>query len=250
MRASAVIDSRMKPSTIAFLLIALAAAVVCVRLGFWQLDRRALRRASNSMILARTGKATIPVTELKGDTSETRFRRVVVTGTPDFEQEILLTHRGNDGAPGLDILTPVRLPGQDSAVLVNRGWVYSPDGMTTDLARWREPAATFTGYVDSFEAVKGGDSVRGRAIRRMEYRAIARAVPYPIRDYYVVALGEGAAPSEGGPATLKITRLKPPKLGEGPHFSYAVQWFAFATIAVVGASIVAARSMQSRVTPD
>ncbi|HET9426078.1 MAG TPA: SURF1 family protein [Gemmatimonadaceae bacterium] len=245
MRASVAIGSRMKPSTIAFLAFATVAAIICVRLGLWQLDRRELRRASNATISARGGLPTLPVTELSGDTSQTRFRRVVVAGVPDFEHEILLTHRGNDGAPGLDIITPIRIPGQDSAVLVNRGWVYSPDGMTTDLARWREPAATFTGYVDSFERSTATDSVRGRAIRWMDYRAIARTFPYPIRDYYVVALADSAPVTEQASTTPRIVRLQPPKLGEGPHLSYALQWFAFATIALVGASIVAARSMRS-----
>jgi cytochrome oxidase assembly protein ShyY1 len=31
-------------------------------------------------------------------------------------------------------------------------------------------------------------------------------------------------------------------LDDGPHLSYAIQWFAFATIAVVGAGIVVART--------
>jgi surfeit locus 1 family protein len=29
-------------------------------------------------------------------------------------------------------------------------------------------------------------------------------------------------------------RVPPPPLGDGPHLSYALQWFAFATVALVG----------------
>jgi surfeit locus 1 family protein len=38
-------------------------------------------------------------------------------------------------------------------------------------------------------------------------------------------------------------RVPPPSLGEGPHFSYAMQWFGFATVFAVGfiAFIVNAR---------
>jgi surfeit locus 1 family protein len=36
-------------------------------------------------------------------------------------------------------------------------------------------------------------------------------------------------------------RLAPPALDDGPHLSYAVQWFSFATIAVVGGILLTVR---------
>lgn len=234
----------MKRSTILFLVAAAAAAIVCVRLGFWQLDRRQERRASNRVIAARSLTPAVPVTTLSGDTAELRFRLGVVAGQPDYDREIILSHRGNNGAPGLDIVTPVLLAGSDSAVLVNRGWVYSPDGMTTDLIHWRERDTVFTGYIDTFQST--GDSLRGRTIRSMDYDAIARTLPYPIRRFYVVAMGDTVGRADSVTGKPNIVRLRPPKLGEGPHLSYAFQWFGFATIALVGAGIVTARSMQSR----
>ena len=36
----------------------------------------------------------------------------------------------------------------------------------------------------------------------------------------------------------RIARLTLPPLDEGPHFSYAVQWFSFALVALVGAGFV------------
>lgn len=247
MKAAAGTGPRMRPSTIAFLVLALALAAGCVRLGFWQLERLELRRASNATIESRGTLAVVPVAEIGGDTATVRFRRVVVSGVPDYDREIVLTHRGRAGAPGVDLITPVRIAGQDSAVLVNRGWIYSPDGMTADLSRWRERDTTFIGYIDSFESVASGDTLRDRAIRKMDYAAIARGLPYPVRGLYVVALGDTVRLVDSA-AAGRMIRLQPPKLGEGNHMSYAFQWFGFATIAVVGASIVAARSMQSRVS--
>jgi surfeit locus 1 family protein len=37
-------------------------------------------------------------------------------------------------------------------------------------------------------------------------------------------------------------RLPPPALDEGPHLSYAIQWFSFAAIALIGGTAVALRS--------
>ena len=232
----------MRRSTILFLIVAAVLAAACVRLGFWQLDRLEERRASNATIESRGTLPLTPVSAIAGDTTTLRFRRVTVSGIPDYEHEIILTHRGRNGAPGVDIITPVRVAGVDSAVLVNRGWIYSPDGATADLSRWRERDSTFTGYIDSFEAPAPADSVRGRATRKMAYAAIARAIPYPVRGFYVVALGDSVRMTDSL-AAGRMIRLQPPKLGEGNHLSYAFQWFGFAAIAVIGAGIVAARSM-------
>ena len=137
----------------------------------------------------------------------------------------------------MDVLTPVIIPGTDTAILVNRGWVYAPDGMTADLSRWRESDSTFTGYLEEFDPAV--DSVRLNGIRHANHDAIARVLPYPIRGFYVVALSD-APPQEG-----RIVRLSMPPLNGGPHLSYAIQWFCFAAIAVIGAGVVAARRMRS-----
>src|SRR5512140_896729 len=138
----------MRRSTILFVLIAIGAAALFVSLGRWQLDRRDQRRARNLVIAGRMRSAPVMLAELGGDTSATRYRRVRVVGHPDFDRDLALTLRGNQGSPGVDILTPVQTAGNDSAILVNRGWVYSPDGMTADLSKWRESDSTFDGYVE------------------------------------------------------------------------------------------------------
>jgi cytochrome oxidase assembly protein ShyY1 len=40
------------------------------------------------------------------------------------------------------------------------------------------------------------------------------------------------------PSTQKAARFALPVLDDGPHRSYAIQWFCFAIIALVGAGIV------------
>jgi surfeit locus 1 family protein len=230
----------MRRSTILFILLAFCGAALFVSLGLWQLDRRTQRRARNAIIAVRVRTAPVTLARLSGDTSATHYRRVRVSGQPDFDRDIALTLRGNMGSPGVDILTPVRISGSDSAILVNRGWIYSPDGMTADLSKWREPDTTFSGYVEEFETGTGRDSIRLNGIRRMDYAAIARVLPYPIRKFYVVATTDSTPANTTG-----VVRLKPPVLDDGPHLSYAFQWFSFATLAVVGAGFVAARSLRS-----
>jgi cytochrome oxidase assembly protein ShyY1 len=44
--------------------------------------------------------------------------------------------------------------------------------------------------------------------------------------------------------------LPEPILDEGPHFGYAVQWFIFSTIALVGYPLIIRRSARNRELDD
>jgi surfeit locus 1 family protein len=232
-----------KRSTIVFVVMALAMAAGCVRLGIWQLDRRKQRQAMNTRIAERMAVPPRPIAAIDPDTTRSRFAMATVDGAPDFAGEFVLMQRGHNGAPGVDVMTPVRLAGSDTAVLVNRGWVYSPDATHIELERWRESRTSFSGYVESFVSAPN-DTIRDGAIRRASYEAIARRLPYPIHPFYIVALRDSAYDADSTAKTPRIIRLERPKLDEGPHLSYAFQWFGFAVIAVAGAAIVAARSMR------
>ena len=87
----------------------------------------------------------------QSDTATAHFRRVRVRGAYDYPNEIVLTLRGRNGSPGVNILTPIRRAGNDTAVLVNRGWVYSPDGVTVETKQWREgDSVDANGFVEVF----------------------------------------------------------------------------------------------------
>jgi surfeit locus 1 family protein len=132
----------------------------------------------------------------------------------------------------VNIITPLRMEGTDTAVLINRGWIYSPDGMTADLTRWREPAAlSGEGYVQTFQERAGEPKAQrvSNAWRWMDSLTLSQAFPYPIRPYYVVLMGS----SENPPANIP-PRVPVPPLDEGSHQSYAFQWFSFAAISIVG----------------
>ena len=258
-------------------ILAVAIAAVCIRLGFWQLDRLEERRAENARLARGLRGASVPIEAVGADSSQSRAQRVDVRGTYDFDHEIALINRSRDGAPGVNILTPLRLPGRDTAVIVNRGWVYSPDGATIDLTRWGEPSnASGTAYVSWLHVAVGGvgdsgslvdkpvDSGAGvpigatapgtpRRVSRLERDAIARLMPYPIAAYQLVLIEDAAGGADGGgdpgagspgPFGTQVVdstrpiRIPLPALDEGPHKSYAGQWFAFAAISLIGTGAV------------
>lgn len=219
----------------AFVVFAVLSAGIFIRLGVWQLHRLAERRARNALVTSRLQAPDADVATLPGggDSASIRFRRAHVAGTPDYDHELIYASRSYKGSPGVNILTPVRIAGRDTAVIVDRGWVYAPDGETVDLAKWRERDSVFTGYVEEFPSVPGAMSTEHpRVITRLGFAAVKGALPFPVAPVYIVLLGDSVV------APDRLARLTPPPLDEGPHLNYAIQWFAFAVIALVGAGVV------------
>jgi surfeit locus 1 family protein len=210
---------------------ALAMAALFARLGIWQVHRLGERRALNAELASRQKFAPVPLAQLPTDTSLAKYRTVRVTGRYDFDHQIIVTGRSRQGAPGVNIVTPLLPETGGPAVLVNRGYVYSPDASTIPLATWNEPEhATVQGFV-LVVPERDGDprsETNPMAWRTLDRSRIAATLPYPVAPVYIINLlpGERAA---GAP-----TRLEFPSLDEGSHKSYAIQWFTFSAIALYG----------------
>jgi surfeit locus 1 family protein len=218
-------------------LLGLTAAAACVKAAFWQIDRLHQRRARNAVQLSRL--AAQPTSPFALPAESTRqWRRVIVTGTFDFDHQIVLAGRALEGAPGVNIITPFVPDGRSDAILVNRGWVYAPDAQTVNVAKFDEPPhQTIRGYAEEFSQSKSGAARTAStpdAWRRLDAAELPTAFPFAIATFYMVALADsGVRPSPSAPVRLPL-----PSLDEGPHLGYAIQWFAFALIALGGASIV------------
>lgn len=229
--------------------VAVAAAAIFTSFGLWQLRRLDARQQQNSLLASRRFAPEVELGSLPPDTGEARFRRVRLHGRYDYDNEIVHTLRGRNGSPGVNILTPLVRSATDTAVLVNRGWVYAPDGMTIDTRQWREAATlTGTGFVETFPTegpFAPPNPVRPRAFRRLDRAAMTKLFPYPIADYYVVLTDSTSsrAPGLGSAAKTNVPpRVEPALLGEGPHRNYAVQWFSFAAISIIGLVIFLRRA--------
>lgn len=232
----------MSRRTILFCLFAIGAAALFVRLGFWQLSRLHERRAQNAVIAAQRLDAPVEFAALPRDTAAARYRAAHLEGRYDYEHEIVLASRTRGGSPGVEIFTPVRVAGSDTAVLVDRGWVYSPDGATADLARWREgDSARVAGFVETYMPDNGvtTSAFGPRVVRRASRSEITAKVPYPVAPYYLIVTSDSAGRNH--PA-----RREEPVLDEGPHRSYAIQWFSFALIAIGGAAAVVFREREEK----
>ncbi|MDF2967468.1 MAG: hypothetical protein K0Q93_1246 [Nocardioidaceae bacterium] len=219
--------------------LALAAAVlllatVSVRLGFWQLSRMHDRVAESSVIERNLGEAPVPVSALSGPagsvTGAEEWRPVTAAGEYDPVHQLLVRYQTNAGARGVDVLTP--LVTQDgTAVLVDRGFLEAPSG-TPDLSDVPAPptgAVTVTGWLrEDSDAPSDATTAADGTVRAISSDALARELPYP------VAAGWVQASAEDPPAAQPLIGPEQPELDSGPHFFYAMQWWFFALLALVG----------------
>jgi len=235
-----------RPRWILSHLFVLALVVAMIGAGLWQLDRLQQKKDRNALVEERLDEPVAPVEEIvaPGQGTEAggdvRFRRATATGTYAVDEQVLVRNRTFDGAPGSWVLTPLVLR-DGSALVVNRGWV----PVTADQPVPAE-AAPPTGEV-AVEGLLEESQTRGSfgptdpsgeelaTLSRVDLDRLQEQVD---EDLYPVWLQlEEQDPEQGDRPTV----LERPDLSEGPHLSYAVQWFTFTAIALVGYPLVLRR---------
>jgi surfeit locus 1 family protein len=222
-------------------ILVILGAALCIRLGIWQLDRLAQRRSFNAHYLSVNAMAPL---DLNADTTSDlvtmEYRAVTVSGTYDFSnQAALLNYYNNEGIYGYHLLTPLQLP-DGRAVLVDRGWIPADGNNTPEgWSRYDGAAQVQVEGMLRLGVTKtpfGGqvDPTLAPGQTRLDYwnfvnlERLAAQIPYPILPVYIQPNPDpnDAEPPIPSQPTIEVT--------EGPHMGYALQWFSFATILLVG----------------
>ncbi|HEY8200139.1 MAG TPA: SURF1 family protein [Actinomycetota bacterium] len=222
------------------LLLILAIATACVRLGFWQLRRLDEARETQRVAEARL---RMPVEPLESITSPASAgeRRVEATGRYDVGRQIVLEARSYQGRSGRHLLTPLVLA-DGSAVIVDRGWISEstdPSSAAPPPGQLSATGLLLPGEHPGFLTPKANLSA-SRVLARIDLDTITRDMPY--RIYPLWLLLEKQNPPAG--AFPVAAPLPPPE--EPPHLSYAIQWFLFATTALVGYAFLVRREARDR----
>lgn len=222
-----------------YLALAIAFAVVCSSLGMWQFARRAEARAEIDRIDTNYDGTPVPVADaLDGldDFQESqKWLQVTLEGEYLGGDELLVRNRPLAGQPGFEVLTPLRLDTGD-VFIVDRGWL--PTGSRQD-APDSVPAAP-SGHVMVTARLKAGEPTIAGVVPISASGQIGTVHLPQIAD----KLGEQTYTGAYGllveetPAaeTTPTARPKPPR-DEGPHLSYALQWFVFALLGFVGLGV-------------
>ncbi len=226
----------------------LSLVVALFSAGMWQLRRLDERRDRNAVVEAR---AEVPVADVGGladpgdfdVVADLEFRRVTAEGTYLADEEVLVRSRSLEGAPGSWVLTPLLLA-DGTAVVVNRGWIPNAGQIheVPDASRAPEGAVEVTGLVRSTETrgrFGSQDPEAGRLtdLARADVARLGDQLDVEVLPFYVQVLGQVPPPVGAD----QPRPLAAPTLDDGPHLGYAVQWFIFTTVAVVGYPLILRR---------
>jgi surfeit locus 1 family protein len=226
-------------------LLVLAASAVMARLGIWQLDRLTARQAFNARVLeqSKADVLTLDQAALANDLYSMEYRRVMVTGRYLPEDEIVLRNQvwqTEFGTQlGVKLFTPLLIEGTDAAILVERGWIpdedaelpgrakYAEDTAVTVLGQLRRAETSFTFNLHP-DPTLSPDQTRLETWNNLDLDRLSAQMNVDLLPVYLQRIPER---DQTDPPFAAIPQLD---LSEGSHFGYAVQWFSFAAILLVG----------------
>ncbi len=206
------------------------AAVVClfVMAGMWQLDRRSQRIVENERVAARADAPALSVAAAvaSGTPEDVDFRRVQDEGIWVDTDVVRVANRSLNGVAGEWVVGLFETV-DGTRVLVNRGFVPLNDVIEEpiDLGSGSDTSG-LSGYMRTSRIREGltvADTGEGTLVPRLNVEAIAARLDNP--DVVEMWLQLEAPVGTGFPELVPL-----PEASNGPHLSYAGQWFLFATM--------------------
>jgi surfeit locus 1 family protein len=230
------------PRWILTTLLVIAAVIVMIRLGFWQLSRLEERRVFNARVSAQVNAPRLDLPAgLPMDLQalyDMEYRPVSARGEYDFQNEILLRNQVMDGQPGYHVITPLRMEGTSAAILVDRGFIPLAEGEPALRAKYDQTASVQVSgilrrpvvprYFGVPDPTLTPGETRLDAWNAIRLERIQQQVGYSLLPVYLQSAPD---PSRNG---APFASLDQPDLSEGPHMNYAIQWFSFAAVLALG----------------
>ena len=216
-------------TSIKLTLVLLALALVFLRLGWWQMERKSEKQLlfeqfDNAPVLS-IGRALE-----RGE----KFARVEASGRYDPTRHVLLDNKILNGRVGVHVLTPFTL-GNGKEILVNRGWLrLPPDRRSLPAVETDDSMRTITGILNK-------PSTGGQRIGEPDVLVADRwpqLVTYLDLDSVSAALGASIEPwlvqlDKEDQSGFEGRQWQPAVMGPDVHGAYALQWFSLAATALV-----------------
>jgi surfeit locus 1 family protein len=224
------VSLRFAPGWVFTLLTALALPLF-VGLGFWQWHRGEYR--SEQWQHFAQGAAPAIAANVDSLQRLPRFTHVRVEGLLDSERQFLLDNVSREGRPGYEVLTVLTLA-EGGELLVNRGWLPFSGyrDRLPDVGFQVTAVQPLTGRLGALPTAGLAAGAQPPALQG----PWPRLTSFPALQDLSAARGEKLlAPvllldADSGPGYVRS--WDPPGISPQRNFSYAVQWWAFAALAL------------------
>jgi cytochrome oxidase assembly protein ShyY1 len=211
--------------------VALLLVAGCLFASQWQFARGSTQSQTNKIIAKNLELPTLALADFDNlDAVDNQWRTVKITGNFSPTNQELVRNRYYEGKFGFEVLTLFKSTGGEN-FWVDRGWVAAGPNAATP------PKVTpaIEGDVEITARIRSENLSRQLQgsffVTRVETekpKSITKLQGVDAKPYYLDLL-----PSEDGKIE-PLTNIELPELSNGPHYAYAIQWLAFAALALIG----------------
>lgn len=237
-----------------------ALVIVLIGMGFWQRSRFLEEKQKQKQLQTIARATPVPFNEVLATAGTNpdavsemlRYRRVEVTGIYDSAQEVAIANRSRGGAPGAWVLTPLMQP-DGTAVPVVRGWIpLEPSLATAPFLGSEAPTGqvTVTGNLQLTQkrgSFGSTDPPAGKlnSLSRVDLARFEEQLPYVLEPAWVLLDGQNPVQANDSPAIIELQPKDPSQ-----NFSYMLQWWIFALVAICGYPLVLRMVARNRAKGD
>lgn len=214
-------------------------------LGQWQAGKAQALKAQLEQVAQRAKRNPLPMGGVLVDPARWKDAPVRVRGQFELDRQVFIDNRQENGVAGLHVVTPFKIEGSETRVLVNRGWVAWPQG------RKALPEVGVPVGVVQIDAVASVPSTKPFFLMpehaeawanlwpRVDLQKFQTQAPYKLQPVLLLL-------SENSPPDGLSRHWLPPEDRVGQHVSYAWQWRGMAFALVVFFVVASFRKRESR----
>ena len=198
-----------------------------IYLGLWQTGKGDRLAADLAQHALRSQLGPAVVTGQMLDPHAAQDMPLAVFGTFEVQYQVFLDNRQENGQPGVHVITPLRIEGTDTRILVNRGWVGWSQGrsvlpvVATPAGRVQIIGLATVPSTKKFFLMPDHPEVQAKLWSRVDIPRFEKMIGHPLQPVVLQQTGGDA------PDTL-VRHWAPPEDRVGMHRGYAFQWFGMA----------------------
>jgi len=205
----------------------LAGMAVFIYLGLWQAGKGDRLETELAQRAARSQLGPQQVTAQWLDAALTQDAPLTVFGSYDAAHQIFLDNRQENGQPGVHVITPLKIEGSETRILINRGWVGWGQGrsvlpvVATPAGRVQITGLASVPSTKKFFLMPDHPEVQPKLWSRLDMPRFEALLGHPLQPVVLQQTGGDA------PDTL-VRHWPAPDDRVGKHRGYAFQWFGMA----------------------
>ena len=211
-----------------------------VYLGLWQSGKGDRLAAELAQHAARNQLGAVPVGGTLVDAQALRDAPISVGGTYEPEHQIFLDNRQENGLPGVHVITPLKIDGSETRILVNRGWVGWTQGravlpvVATPTGKVQVTGLAFVPSTKKFFLMPDHPEASAKLWERLDMLRFANMLGQPLQPVVLLQ-------NSGDAQDTLVRRWDPPEDRVGMHRGYAFQWFGMAVALLIFYLVASAR---------